>query len=536
MGGLKHRTPGAGAGPDDPACCTGSVTVSNQPANEPRMLQGDQEIFSIPDLFGFIELHRLSGILVIASPTRDRSFYFKRGKLVYALCNDPDHLLGSILVRELGLDPVQVERAIHAAGRTSFLGKELIAAGLLESDGLNSVVRAQIWRALREVVRWSQWAFGFREIPEPPSLPELRLSAQAFVFDLSRALDEFNAAKQQFDDLLAIPTYDPDNVWISSTLPDDWDPALPHPADLLGEFDGSKSVGSILEESRHSALSLAHAIKTLEASGHLVLSDRASSSEVTSIATQAYPRLPVHHTVVAKIWRLAQSEQPSLKEMEELLTADPILAARVLRVGSVQQHWGDYRPLVFSELLARLGLASVISILTAEALRGQYFRGACFGFDSAWNRSRDAGALCAKLATLAQYPDPDLARAAGLLQDLGGYVLMALDESLYAEVVSEVERGDMTLCEAERTYFVTDHCEVGANVLQSWGFPPQLRKVISDHHKTALAQDPLGQIVQLANQLMAPISEPDPELLSALGITRDDLEEHGLVTRSTVEA
>ncbi|MGE3165731.1 MAG: HDOD domain-containing protein [Planctomycetota bacterium] len=487
------------------------------------MLQGDQSVFTIPDLFGFIELRQLSGILVIASPSRDRSFYFKQGKLVYALCNDPEQLLGSILVRELGLDPGQVERAIQSAGRTSFLGKELVAAGLLDAGGLNSVVRAQIWRALREVVRWSQWAFAFREIEEPPTLPELRLSAQAFVFDLSRALDEFDEAKQQFEDLLAVPMYDRDLVWVSSSPPPGWDPALPHPAELLEEFDGTKSLRTLLEESRHPALSLARAIGTLVRSGHLVLADRAASLEVSSIATQAYPRLPVHHALVPRIWSVCRADVPDRSALADLIASDPVLAARVLRVGSVQQHWGDYRPLVFSELLERLGLPSLHSILLAEALRGQFFSGPCFAMDDVWQGSARAGSVCGQIAQLCQHPDPDMARAAGLLQDIGRYVLMALDEPLYREVERATRDDGMTLLEAERTYFVTDHCEVGANLLQCWGFPPQLRKVVSDHHRTEFASEPLLQIVELANQVLSG-AEPDLELLAALGLSHQDLD------------
>lgn len=493
------------------------------------MLQGDHTIFSIPDLFGFIEMRRLSGVLVIASPNRDRSFYFKSGQLVYALCNDPDQLLGNILVSELKLDPTLVERAIHSAGRDGYLGRELVKSGLLEEGDLGRVVRGQIHRSLREVVRWSNWAFHFRDIPEPENLPELRLSAQAFVFDLSRELDEFTMAKELFDDLNSMPEQEPDMVWVSSSPPADWHASLPHPADLLQEIDGGKSLGTILEESGHPVLPLAHALRYLIDSGYLVLWDRSAHSEASHIVSQAFPRLPVQYHVPAQIWKMCENDEPSAEEMEALITSDAVLTARTLRIGALQQHWGDFRPLVFEELLARLGPVSLHSILMAETLRGQFLSSPCFASPEVWDDAARSGRVCKQLARLADYPDPDLARAAGIIQDIGRLVLIALDEGMYQEVVNELAKGDSDLSELEKLYFEVDHCQVGVEVARAWGFPPSLRKVIRDHHTDPTAPvDELLALVQLGNQLLDPAEEASEVLLEALGLTAENLDEVNL--------
>ena len=50
--------------------------------------QGNNQATGIADLFTFISQRRLTGMLVIASKENDRSFFFRRGELIYALASD----------------------------------------------------------------------------------------------------------------------------------------------------------------------------------------------------------------------------------------------------------------------------------------------------------------------------------------------------------------------------------------------------------------------------------------------------------------
>ena len=91
--------------------------------------QGNSRTLDIPNLFEFILQHRLTGVLVVVSMDRERSFIFREGDLTYAIVNDPGLLLGELLVRELDLDSSVVEQVVRELDENQFLGEELVRRG-----------------------------------------------------------------------------------------------------------------------------------------------------------------------------------------------------------------------------------------------------------------------------------------------------------------------------------------------------------------------------------------------------------------------
>lgn len=483
------------------------------------MILGDHRIFTIPDLFSFVDMRRLSGMLIIASPTRYRSFSFQDGQLVYVLCNDPDQLLGRILVRDLGISETTVARALQDLEREGYLGDELVRRELITQEQLDTIVREQMTLALREVVRWDPWAFQFLETQRDSPLPTLRLSAQAFIFELSRQLDEINEARALFEDLRGVPAKE--LVWVSSSRPPGWHESLPHPAELLDEIDGHTSIGAMLREFPYPVLPLAQALRLLIDRDHLVVWEPQGSS-IECVTTEVFPKLPVAQETVHKIWNF-QADDSDPNALRELVSSDPILLARTLRIGALQQHWGDFRPLVLEDVLDRMGTDSLRSLLTAEALRAQFLGNGILRSDNhIWEDSYRVSQIAGQLADIADYADPDLVRAAGLLHDIGRLALVATDPDLYAATEQTAVEEEISLVEAEQLYFETDHCEVGTRIARNWGFSPKLRQAIGRHHSDYEAPvDPLLAFLILALQIHHE-EELDPELLLEIDMDPED--------------
>ncbi|MCA8962487.1 MAG: DUF4388 domain-containing protein, partial [Planctomycetes bacterium] len=210
--------------------------------------QGDDRSISVPELFNFVVNQKLDGLLVVATQSQERCFSFHQGELEFALLNDPGQLLGEVLLRDLSLDPLVVRTALDGLGESEFLGEELVRRGIVSPEEIESVIGRQIRRALREILRWKNWAFHFADAPRQPRSPSrIRATTQSLVLDLARELDEWSRVGDVFFDLDCIPRRLTESI--HSRKPAGWDERLPVPGRILSEVDGRRSVRTLLEES-----------------------------------------------------------------------------------------------------------------------------------------------------------------------------------------------------------------------------------------------------------------------------------------------
>ena len=83
----------------------------------------------------------------------------------------------------------------------------------------------------------------------------------------------------------------------------------------------------------------------------------------------------------------------------------------------------------------------------------------------------------------------DQAFTAGLLHDIGKFLLAANRGEAYARAVEYATKGQMTLQQAEVDFFGVDHAELGGALLASWGIPQPIVDAVALHHKPAWLND-----------------------------------------------
>jgi putative nucleotidyltransferase with HDIG domain len=83
----------------------------------------------------------------------------------------------------------------------------------------------------------------------------------------------------------------------------------------------------------------------------------------------------------------------------------------------------------------------------------------------------------------------DQAFTAGLLHDIGKFLLAANRGEAYARAVEYAIKGEMTLQQAEVDFFGVDHAELGGCLLASWGIPQPIVDAVALHHKPSWLSD-----------------------------------------------
>lgn len=480
--------------------------------------QGNGRSIAIPDLFGFIAQQKLSGMLVIASRHQDRCFGFHGGDLCYAMVNEPGHLFGDLLVRELGVDAGTLERIAREARGPIPLGEQLVQRGLASSSDIDEVMGRQIRRALREVLRWQNWAFHFQPAPPGSSYPELRISTRSLVFDLTREMDEWNGIKGVFADMNCILRRTPGSV--RGRRPKDWDSQLPPPGKILMEIDGKREVRRMLEESPYPVMPFALGLARLVESGVLEVDASSVDTEVEKEASPPFA-LPVIPNLPSRILAiLDDSGDGSGERLHELILSDPVLTAQALRIVGLRGR-GESAMLSMRAILERIGHQPLRAILLAETIRGLFLSPTSFTWYRLWERAILCSETCGAIAEEVGYADPELARVAGLTHDIGCLVLAAESGQSYRLVYDQIQQHGDSILEAEERLFHTDHCRVGAQLAEAWGFPSLLKTVIREHHSPLdHPRNQLLAIVRVGAALISSEAGTDGELSPSKGKLR----------------
>jgi putative nucleotidyltransferase with HDIG domain len=203
-----------------------------------------------------------------------------------------------------------------------------------------------------------------------------------------------------------------------------------------------------------------------------------------------------------RLWRLAQDENTSGREITRLIEREPALAARVLRIANspVFQHEGQIASI--ERAVNVIGMREIADLALAGAcvagfspLENQLLRSADF-----WWHSFCTALLARDAARAAGLP-PDDAFTAGLLHDIGQMMLFSRRGQVMTDVLRESLETERPLHELERTRLGFDHAELGGALLRVWNLPKGVCDAVAGHHlpADALGDPSIARIVRLAN-------------------------------------
>ena len=197
--------------------------------------------------------------------------------------------------------------------------------------------------------------------------------------------------------------------------------------------------------------------------------------------------LPTLPGIALKILEAFQKPEPDVDEIGELLSTDPPLTAKVLKIVNSSFYGLPTKIASVHHAIKLLGINSIKNLALSIALvnRFQSNQTKCFDYVQFWKNAL-VGATAARLIT--ERIDPSLANDAfflGLLQDIGMLAMGHCMPRQYSLVINEIENHHFTVLQAENGILGFNHQEIGEYLTKSWQLPDIFHLPIGYHHDPA---------------------------------------------------
>ncbi|HEY8519894.1 MAG TPA: HDOD domain-containing protein [Gammaproteobacteria bacterium] len=194
--------------------------------------------------------------------------------------------------------------------------------------------------------------------------------------------------------------------------------------------------------------------------------------------------LPAFPEAVVRIQRMLQSSDTTTDDVVRILSSEPALAARLLRMAnSAEFRRTDAEITDLRRAVTRMGFNMVRSVSVAFAMRQlrrmeSYSPEVRAELETIWRDSLEIASLCFVLARRFTRLNPEQALLTGLLHVLGRlYILMRAQDmpALSASDMQEVVLGW--------------HAAIGKAILESWGLPEALQQAVEHQDELELELD-----------------------------------------------
>lgn len=193
--------------------------------------------------------------------------------------------------------------------------------------------------------------------------------------------------------------------------------------------------------------------------------------------------LPSPIGVVMRILELGEDPDAGVNEVGQVLTADPALSARLIRMANSPLYARQRRTSNLRQAIKLFGVEGTITLALSFSLVTNLRSVEKGGFDYRrfWHRSF-AAAVCAQLmADRVGLRNREELFLAALLQDIGMLGLARARPEIYAEL-DERNRSHAQVLRREQELLGTNHAALGAILLQQWNFPARLQRLVGISH------------------------------------------------------
>lgn len=202
--------------------------------------------------------------------------------------------------------------------------------------------------------------------------------------------------------------------------------------------------------------------------------------------------LPSPAGIAAQIIELARDPQAGVGRVADVLTVDPALSAKILRIANSPLYPQRRKCHNLRQALMLLGLNATVTLALSFSIAGSLASedSGTLDFHRFWRRAVLSALAVRTLGHALGRRDGEELFLASLLQDIGMLAFGRAVPDLY-DPDPEVQQHHARLSAYERERLGTDHAEAGGWLLRSWHLPERLcQAVAASHVPSSVTGDP----------------------------------------------
>ncbi len=196
--------------------------------------------------------------------------------------------------------------------------------------------------------------------------------------------------------------------------------------------------------------------------------------------------LPSMPSLYAEIIKALESPDVHVGKVATIIAKDVGMTAKVLQLVnsayfSLRQHVAG-----ITQAVNLLGLDTIKSLVLSLQVFSQFEEKKilALSIDKVWRHSLRVG-VAAKAIMKHETKDPTLiddAFMAGMLHDMGKFILAANFPEDYVRIKEMAEAEKISLAESEKKLLGTTHAEIGGYLLTLWALPDSIVEAVTFHH------------------------------------------------------
>lgn len=216
-------------------------------------------------------------------------------------------------------------------------------------------------------------------------------------------------------------------------------------------------------------------------------------------AIEALPPLPA---IALRVIQVAQNPKSSAAELALVVSADPGLSARILRIANSAAYRRTRAVTSVQEALVVLGFVQARNVAVSSAITSAFapdMLHALFRIDAFWRHSIAVAFKAAEIASKSSSLDAPSAFTAGILHNMGRLAMFYADPAGLDQAVAEAIQRGVSLESVEEELMQYNHAELGGLLAMKWKLPPEIRDAIARHHHRDLPPATLASAVAAAD-------------------------------------
>ncbi len=220
---------------------------------------------------------------------------------------------------------------------------------------------------------------------------------------------------------------------------------------------------------------------------------------------QILPPLPL---VAQRLCKLAENINADLHTVDQVISSDQALAARLLRITNAAFYGLPQRVTTISQAVIVVGFQGVKNLALSVALLDHHISETLSDTHAQfWRHALATGCAARLLARPMRINIAEEGFTAGLLHDIGMLVMIENFSEQYDAVLHAANAGQADLVALEQEQMGINHCAVGRELCRHWQIPETLAVITEHHHDNNAPAQPPSQparmllAVQLADLL-----------------------------------